>query len=79
MSPLNDYTFEISGPFLSDLFFNSEHPEYQALFANGHTPTLEQMFEAIQQDALTFAKRLPRGYNLLPLADALAEDFMERL
>lgn len=58
---------------MSDLFFNHEHPEYDALFTGKDNVPREDMEEAIKKDAKAFANSFGGD------AEWYAADFMKRL
>lgn len=70
----------ISGPRLSDVFFNYEHPEYDKLFAGDHREAIggDAIEKAIRLDASEFCLTVGEKDNQ-ELAGALTADFMRRL
>jgi hypothetical protein len=67
---------------LSDLFFNHQHPHFDAVCESAHNakavPSREDMDAAIREDAAEFCENYPAitdGWT----ADDFARDFMDRL
>ena len=63
---------------LSDLFFNHEHPHYDALYFDGKETKEEAIKCAIYLDAHEFVESFPyaaEGYT----GEELAEDFLLRM
>lgn len=59
---------------ISDLFFNHEHPHFNALFGPKSNPTREEQRAAILKDATEFEYCFGG-----PSAQWYADDFMKRL
>ena len=49
----------LSNASLSDLFFNHQHDNYDALFGGEEPPTCEEMEQALRKDANDFAEQFP--------------------
>ena len=68
---------------LSDLFFNHEHPNRDALFANYRgqkdSPTTEQVYGAALRDANEFHAYYSQIIAIEFSPDDLADDFMRRI
>lgn len=87
MSKLDGYVITASGAYLSDLFFNFEHPAFDRLSHERHEAdesfTAEEAMTALREDAqgmimCTDANRESVDYKA-DLATAFAEDFLRRL
>lgn len=87
MSKLDTHAVTVSGAYLSDLFFNFEHPAYYRLMQEKHKAdesfTTEEAMTALIEDAqgmimCTNANRESDDYKA-ELATAFAEDFLRRV
>jgi len=83
---LADLCLCVSGGLLSDLYFNHEHPAYDAAYAahqgaDDGGPTGEEIERAALADAAEFVALYIQGDAADPAAAAraLADDFLHRL
>lgn len=84
----NQVTITLSAIQVSDLFFNAENKEYDALYESTHKgnepkrvindPTDSEIRGALIEDAKTFLASFP-GMEFTHSAEALADDFLERV
>ena len=66
-------------PFTSDLFFNANHDNYDALEDDA---TSDEVFEAILQDAKEFVEVIAQSFNGISIdhePEAYAKNFLERV
>jgi hypothetical protein len=75
---LNQYSITLSGQWLSDMFFNFRHDNYERV-VNDTTSTMNDLREAVKADAIDFITNIPADQYQNGLVDALVEDFFSRL
>ena len=66
-------------PFTSDLFFNANHDNYDAL---DNDATDQELFEALVQDAEEFIEVIAQSFSGISIdheAEAYAQNFLERV
>lgn len=72
---LPDINIQMSGSQVSDLFFNHENPNYNALYnAADASPSHEEVEEAVLADAEAFV----HDFSIPIAAAVLAADFLAR-
>lgn len=82
MAKLDDYQFVLDGTYLSDLFFNHEHPNYSALYEDKDKGfSDDDLRTAVLKDAEGFTDCLPTSDipDRPAFHAALADDFLRRL